>query len=369
MANRARIGCSGRDTCRLRVDWSCEVKQMSMNFKRRLPIPKEIREELALSAEMQALKPAFDAEVADALTGKSGKILVVVGPCSADREDAVLEYVTRLAKLRESVSDKIVLVPRVYTNKPRTKGTGYKGILHNPDPSKPDDLLEGIKALRELHLRVIEASGMFTADEMLYPENHQFLYDLLSYVAVGARSSENQGHRLVASGVSVPVGMKNPTGGSMDVMLNSIFAAQQPQTFIYRNWEVATTGNELAHAVLRGRVGSDGRAHANYHYEHLEHLATAYNSSDFANPAVIVDCNHDNSGKRPLEQMRICNEVLDSVARSKVIAGLFRGFMIESYLEDGAQDVGGGVYGKSITDPCLGWEKTSHLIMGIADRL
>ncbi len=342
---------------------------MSMDFRRRLPIPKEIREEMPLSPELAATKEAFDAEIEAALTGESGKILVVVGPCSADREDAVLEYVTRLAKLRESVADKIVLVPRVYTNKPRTKGTGYKGILHNPDPTKPDDLLEGIKAIRHLHIRVVEESGMFTADEMLYPENHQYLFDLISYVAVGARSTENQGHRLVASGVSVPVGMKNPTGGSMSVMLNSIYAAQQPQTFIYRNWEVATTGNPLAHAVLRGRIGSDGRWHANYHYEHLEHLASAYSFGNFANPAVIVDCNHDNSGKRPLEQLRICNEVLDSVARSKTISKLFRGFMIESYLEDGSQDVGGNVFGKSITDPCLGWEKTSHLILSMADRL
>ena len=342
---------------------------MSMDFKRKLPIPKEIRDEMPLSEELQVAKAYFDAEVADALTGKSGKLLVVVGPCSADREDAVLEYVTRLAKLRESVQDKIVLIPRVYTNKPRTKGTGYKGILHNPDPSKPDDLLEGIKAIRHLHLRVIEESGMFTADEMLYPENHQYLFDLLAYVAVGARSAENQGHRLVASGVSVPVGMKNPTGGSMSVMLNSIYAAQQSQTFIYRNWEVETSGNEFAHAVLRGRIGSDGRWHANYHYEHLEHLASTYCGGDFQNPAVIVDCNHDNSGKRPIEQMRICNEVLDSVARSKTIASLFRGFMIESYLEDGAQPVGGDVFGKSITDPCLGWEKTSHLILTLADRL
>lgn len=340
-----------------------------MNFKRRLPIPKEIREEMPLAPELAATKEAFDTEVADALTGKSGKILVVVGPCSADREDAVLEYVTRLAKLRESVAEKIVLVPRVYTNKPRTKGTGYKGILHNPDPSKPDDLLEGVKAIRKLHLRVVEESGMFTADEMLYPENYQYLVDVIAYTAVGARSTENQQHRLVASGVPVPVGMKNPTGGSLSVMLNSIYAAQQPQTFIYRNWEVETTGNPLAHAVLRGRIGSDGRWHANYHYEHLESLESAYSTGSFVNPAVIVDCNHDNSGKRPLEQMRICNEVLDSAARSRAIARLFRGFMIESYLEDGAQEVGGGVYGRSITDPCLGWEKTSHLILSLADRI
>ena len=342
---------------------------VSMLFKRLLPIPKEIREDMPLSPELAAKKVEFDAEVADALCGRSGKILVVVGPCSADREDAVLEYVTRLAKLSESVSDKIVLVPRVYTNKPRTKGTGYKGILHNPDPAAPDDLLEGLKAIRRLHLHVIEASGMFTADEMLYPENYQFLYDLISYNAVGARSTENQQHRLVASGAEVPVGMKNPTGGSMEVMLNSIFAAQQPQTFIYRNWEVQTTGNPLAHAVLRGRIGSDGRQHANYHYEHLEHLAQAYNEADFKNPAVIIDCNHDNSAKRPLEQMRICYEVLDTIARSKVVSDLFRGFMIESYLEDGSQPVGGEVFGQSITDPCLGWEKTSHLIMTLADRL
>ncbi len=348
---------------------SYEVIALSMNFKRKLPIPKEIREEMSLSAEMAARKEAFDAEVADALTGRSGKILVVVGPCSADREDAVVEYVHRLAKLRESVSDKLVLIPRVYTNKPRTKGTGYKGILHNPDPEKPDDLLEGIKAIRRLHLRVVEETGMFTADEMLYPENHQYLFDLISYVAVGARSTENQGHRLVASGVSVPVGMKNPTGGSMEVMLNSIYAAQQPQTFIYRNWEVSTTGNKLAHAVLRGRIGSDGHWHANYHYEHLEHLAELFKVGGFANPVAIVDCNHDNSGKRPIEQMRICNEVLESMQRSRAIVNLVKGFMIESYLEDGAQEIGGGVYGKSITDPCLGWEKTSHLILSMADRL
>ena len=346
-----------------------EVMALSMNFKRRLPIPKEIREEMALDAELAATKEAFDAEIAQALTGESGKLLVVVGPCSADREDAVLEYVTKLAKLNESVKDKLVLVPRVYTNKPRTKGTGYKGILHNPNPEEPDDLLAGIKAIRHLHIRVVEESGMFTADEMLYPENQQFLYDLISYTAVGARSTEDQQHRLVASGISCPVGMKNPTGGNLDVMLNSIYAAQQRQTFIYRNWEVETTGNPLAHAVLRGRIGSDGHPHANYHYEHLELLSRIYTNNDFINPAVIVDCNHDNSAKRPLEQMRICNEVLDSMNRSKDIAKLVRGFMIESYLEDGAQPVGGGVYGKSITDPCLGWEKTSHLIMSLADRL
>ena len=340
---------------------------MSFNFKRRLPIPMEIREGMPLSYAMTEKKVHFDRVVADVMRGESDKVLVVIGPCSADREDAMLEYATRLAALQERVADKLVLVPRVYTNKPRTKGTGYKGLLHNPDPEASDDVLEGVKAVRHMHLRVVEETGLFTADEMLYPSNYQYLVDLLSYVAVGARSTENQEHRLVAGGIPVPVGMKNPTGGSMDVMLNSIYAAQQPQTFIYRNWEVETTGNPLAHAVLRGRIGSDGRWHANYHYEHLEHLAQAYTTADFANPAVIVDTNHDNSGKRPDEQMRIVREVLDSARRSEEVRRLFRGFMIESYLVDGRQDIGGHVFGQSITDPCLGWEKTEHLLLEMAD--
>ncbi|MGI6755718.1 MAG: 3-deoxy-7-phosphoheptulonate synthase [Atopobiaceae bacterium] len=342
---------------------------MSMEFKRKLPIPKEIREEMPLSPDLASTKQAFDAEVKSIITGESNKILIVVGPCSADREDSVLEYVTRLARLRDIVKDKIVLVPRVYTNKPRTRGTGYKGLLHNPDPEGAPDLLEGVKAMRHMHLRVVEESGMFTADEMLYPANHQYLIDLLSYVAIGARSVENQEHRLVASGVGVPVGMKNPTGGSLDIMLNSVFAAQAEQTFIYRNWEVQTTGNELAHVLLRGYVGLDGINYPNYHYEYLERLCAAYDEKKYKNPAFIVDCNHDNSGKRPLEQIRIANEVLDSVSHSADIARLFRGFMIESYLVDGNQPVGGGVFGQSITDACLGWERTEHLILSIADRL
>lgn len=342
---------------------------MSFNFKRRLPIPMEIREGMPLSYAMTEKKVHFDRVVADVMCGRSDEILVVIGPCSADREDAVLEYATRLAALQERVAGRLVLVPRVYTNKPRTKGTGYKGLLHNPDPESSEDVLEGIKAVRHMHLRVVEETGLFTADEMLYPSNYQYLVDLLSYVAVGARSTENQEHRLVAGGIPVPVGMKNPTGGSMDVMLNSIYAAQQPQTFIYRNWEVETTGNPLAHAVLRGRIGSDGRWHANYHYEHLEHLAQAYTTDDFENPAVIVDTNHDNSGKRPFEQMRIVREVMDSARRSPEVKKLFRGFMIESYLEDGRQDIGGHVYGQSITDPCLGWEKTERLLLEMADLI
>ncbi|MDO4289931.1 MAG: 3-deoxy-7-phosphoheptulonate synthase [Eggerthellaceae bacterium] len=343
---------------------------MAMNFKRRLPLPIEIREEMALSPELTAKKVAFDAEVARVFTGEDARKVLIIGPCSADREDSVLEYMTRLAKLSEQVSDKLIVIPRVYTNKPRTKGTGYKGLLHNPDPAAPADLLEGVKAIRRMHLHVIEQTGMFTADEMLYPAHNQYLFDLLSYVAVGARSVEDQEHRLVASGLPVPAGMKNPTSGSMTVMLNSIYAAQAPQEFIYRNWEVETPGNPLAHAVLRGYIGLDGRTYPNFHYEHLERLTDIYAADGkYANPSVVVDCNHDNSGKRPLEQIRICKEVLDSCRRNPAIAKLVKGFMVESYLEDGNQPVDGGVFGKSITDPCLGWEKTEHLVKELAERL
>ena len=342
---------------------------MSMNFKRKLPIPAEIREEMPLSAEMTQKKAAFDQEVANIFRGQDKRRVLIIGPCSADREDSVLDYMNRLAGVADEVKDKLVVIPRVYTNKPRTKGTGYKGLLHNPDPEAPDDLLEGVKAIRHMHLRVIEETGFFTADEMLYPSNYQYLIDVLSYIAVGARSVENQEHRLVASGVPCPVGMKNPTGGSMTVMLNSIAAAQAQQTFIFRNWEVETTGNPLAHAVLRGYTGPDGRNHTNYHYEHLERLAERYQEPEFSNPAAVIDCNHDNSGKRPLEQQRICHEVADSCRRSDVIARLVRGFMVESYLEDGNQPVDGGVFGKSITDACLGWEKTERMVLEIAEQL
>lgn len=341
---------------------------MSMKFKRLLPIPKEIRAEMPLSTEMAERKAAFDAAVAAVLAGEDDRRLLIIGPCSADREDSVLDYVNRLARLAETVSDRLVVIPRVYTNKPRTKGTGYKGLLHNPNPEASDDLLGGIKAIRHMHLRVVEETGLFTADEMLYPSNYQYLIDLLAYIAVGARSVENQEHRLVASGVPMPVGMKNPTGGSTDVMLNSIYAAQQPQTFIFRNWEVSTTGNPFAHAVLRGYVGLDGINYPNYHYEYLERLAAKYTADKYPNPAAIIDCNHDNSGKRPNEQIRICHEVLDSTHRSESINRLVRGFMVESYIEDGNQPVGGGVYGKSITDACIGWEKTERLVKEIAER-
>lgn len=343
---------------------------MSATFKRRLPIPKEIKAEMPLSVASAERKKAIDEEVAAIIKGESPKKLLIIGPCSADNEDAVLEYASRLAKAQDEVKDKIQIVMRVYTNKPRTKGTGYKGLLHQPDPEGAPDLLAGLKAIRHMHLRVVEETGLFTADEMLYPENDRFLNDMLAYVAVGARSVEDQQHRLVASGIEVPVGMKNPTGGSMSVMLNSVYAAQHPQTFIYRNWEVETTGNPLAHCILRGYKGLDDINYPNYHYEYLERLAAAYeDNKNYQNPAVIIDTNHDNSGKRPLEQIRICSEVLDSVARNKDIAKLFRGFMIESYLEDGNQPIGGGVFGRSITDPCLGWDKTNRLIHDIADRL
>ena len=341
---------------------------MSMKFKRLLPIPKEIREEMPLRPDLVEAKREFDAQVAAVFRGEDPRRVLVIGPCSADREDSVLDYMTRLAELQDRVRERLLIIPRVYTNKPRTKGTGYKGLLHNPDPEAGDDLLEGVKAIRRMHLRVIEETGFFTADEMLYPTNYQYLVDLLSYVAVGARSVENQEHRLVASGVSVPVGMKNPTAGSTSVMLNSIYAAQAEQGFIYRNWEVETEGNPLAHAVLRGYIGLDGRTYPNYHYEHLERLAERYTPDAYANPAVVVDCNHDNSGKRPLEQLRICKEVLDSCRRNESIDRLVRGFMVESYLEDGNQPVDGGVYGKSITDACLGWEKTERLVLDLAER-
>ncbi len=342
---------------------------MSITFKRRLPMAKEIREEMPLSAELVEKKAAFDAEVAKVMRGEDPRRLLIIGPCSADREDSVLDYMTRLAGVAEEVADKLIIIPRVYTNKPRTKGTGYKGLLHNPDPEAPADLLEGVKAVRHMHLRVIEETGFFTADEMLYPTNYQYLIDLLSYVAVGARSVENQEHRLVSAGIPVPVGMKNPTAGSTSVMLNSIYAAQAKQSFIYRGWEVECDGNPLAHAVLRGYIGLDGRNYPNYHYEHLERLAGRYLDADFENPSVVVDCNHDNSGKRPLEQPRICKEVLDSCRRNADIARMVKGFMVESYIEDGNQPVDGGVYGKSITDACIGWDKTEALVRDLAERI
>ena len=341
----------------------------NMIFKRKLPIPKEIKEQYPLTAELAQVKARRDKEIADVFTGKSGKMVLIIGPCSADREDAVLEYCERLAKLQEAVSDKLVLIPRVYTNKPRTTGDGYKGLLHQPDPRKTSDMLEGVIAIRRLHTNVLANTGLPTADEMLYPDNYRYLSDLLSYVAVGARSVENQEHRLTSSGIDIPVSMKNPTSGDISVMLNSIMAAQHPHTFIYRGWEVDTTGNPLAHAILRGYVNKHGESMPNYHFEELERLYNAYTAKGLQNMALIVDANHANSGKKYQEQPRICKEVLHSCRHSGEIKSMVKGFMVESYLEPGCQKIGDGVYGKSITDPCLGWEETIRLVQDIADLI
>ena len=341
----------------------------NMIFKRKLPIPKEIKEQYPLTAELSQVKARRDKEIADVFTGKSSKMVLIIGPCSADREDAVLEYCERLAKLQETVSDKLVLIPRVYTNKPRTTGDGYKGLLHQPDPRKTSDMLEGVIAIRRLHTNVLASTGLPTADEMLYPDNYRYLSDLLSYVAVGARSVENQEHRLTSSGIDIPVGMKNPTSGDISVMLNSIMAAQHPHTFIYRGWEVDTTGNPLAHAILRGYVNKHGESMPNYHFEELERLYNTYTAKGLQNMALIVDANHAKSAKKYQEQPRICKEVLHSCRHSGEIKSMVKGFMIESYLEPGCQKIGDGVYGKSITDPCLGWEDTVRLVQDIADLI
>ena len=343
--------------------------QNNLKFIRKLPIPMDLKAEYPLKAEYAEAKKIRDREIADVFTGSSDKLILIIGPCSADREDAVLDYISRLAKLQEKVSDKILIIPRIYTNKPRTTGDGYKGMLHQPDPNKDSDMLAGIIAIRHLHKRVIEETGMFTADEMLYPENYQYLYDLLSYVAIGARSVENQQHRLVSSGIQIPVGMKNPTGGDISVMLNSIMAAQHKHTFLYRGWEVMSEGNPLAHAILRGYVNKHGESLPNYHYEDIEHLCAEYAKRGLENPALVVDCNHANSGKKYKEQVRIAKEVLHSCALNSEVAKIFKGFMIESYIEEGCQKIGEGIYGKSITDPCLGWEDTEKFIYYMAEKL
>ena len=338
-----------------------------MVFKRKLLIPKEIKEMYPISAEAAAAKRSNDESIRDVLTGASRKLLLVIGPCSADREDAVIEYISRLRPLQERVADKILIVPRIYTNKPRTTGIGYKGMLHQPNPQAQSDMLRGLIAIRKLHMRALAETGFSCADEMLYPENHRFLDDLLSYVAVGARSVEDQQHRMTASGLDIPVGMKNPTGGDLSVMMNALKAAQSAHTFIYRNWEVETAGNPLSHAILRGYVDSHGISHPNYHYEDLARLSALYAESGLQNPGVVVDTNHCNSGKKFEEQIRIAKEVLHSTRHSEEIRTLVKGLMIESYLEDGCQKPDGGVYGKSITDPCLGWEKTERLVLDLAD--
>lgn len=340
---------------------------MNMKFICKLPIPQDVKAMYPLSEKAAAIKAANDEEIIKVFTGESDKLVLVIGPCSADREDAVLEYILKLRKVQEQVADKIVIVPRIYTNKPRTTGDGYKGMLHQPDPNEKPDMLKGIVAIREIHMRAIEQTGFSCADEMLYPENHRYLNDVLSYVAVGARSTENQQHRLTASGLTVPVGMKNPTGGDISVMMNSIVAGQHAHTFIYRGWEVESTGNPLTHAILRGYVDQYGRSLPNYHYEDLAQLCEQYAKRDLKNPAVIIDANHANSGKRFDEQPRIVKDVLHSCRHNSDIKKIVKGFMVESYLEDGNQPVGGGVYGKSITDPCLGWAKTEKLIFDLAE--
>ncbi len=340
---------------------------MSFVFERLLPTPAQIREEYPLSADLAGLKKARDHEITDIITGRSDQFLVIIGPCSADNEDSVCDYVNRLAKVQERVKEKLVLVPRIYTNKPRTTGDGYKGIASQPDPGKKEDFLQGLIAVRRMHIRAMQESGLTAADEMLYPENWGYVEDVLSYVAIGARSVEDQQHRLTVSGFDVASGMKNPTSGDFSVMLNSVYAAQQPHSFVYRGYEVCTSGNPLAHTVLRGSVSKNGNSTPNYHYEDLNRLFEMYQQRELVNPACIIDSNHNNSGKKYEQQIRIVKEVMHSRKLNPDIRRLVKGVMIESYIEPGCQKIGEGVYGKSITDPCLGWEESERLIYDIAD--
>lgn len=342
---------------------------MSFNIKKKVILPSEIIEQYPLPEKDALVKKQRDAEISDVFTGALDKFIVIIGPCSADNEDSVCDYLTRLSKVQEKVQDKLILIPRIYTNKPRTTGEGYKGIAHQPDPEKEPDLQEGLIAMRKIHLRAIAETGLTSADEMLYPENWPFVEDLLSYVAVGARSVENQQHRLTVSGITVPAGMKNPTSGDFSVMLNSCVAAQASHTFLYRAYEVETTGNPLAHTILRGAVNKHGQSIPNYHYEDLTRLLNMYNERDLANPATIVDANHANSNKLYSEQPRIVKEILHSRKVNNDIAKLVKGVMIESYIESGSQKVGERIYGKSITDACLGWDESEKLIYTIADNV
>lgn len=342
---------------------------MSFDFIHKLPVPAEVKEQFPMPEELRMVKARRDEEISRIFTGEDHRFLVIIGPCSADREDAVCDYINRLAKLQEKVKDKLVLVPRIYTNKPRTTGEGYKGILHQPDPEKKPNLLEGVLAIRKLHMRAIRESGLPPADEMLYPENFWYLADVLSYVAVGARSVENQQHRLTASGINVPVGMKNPTSGDLSVMMNSVTAGQHGHSFIFRGWEVHTDGNALVHTILRGATNKHGQNIPNYHYEDLIRLVEMYQKKEYQNPACIVDANHSNSGKQYKEQIRIVKEVLHSCRHSQDVNRLIKGVMIESYIEEGCQKISDHVYGKSITDPCLGWEDSERLLCDMADLL
>lgn len=342
---------------------------MKMNFHRKLPIPQEVKKEYPLTARMAEVKAARDEAIRSVFDGSSDKFILVIGPCSADHREPVLEYISRLRKIEDQVKDKIIIIPRIYTNKPRTTGQGYKGMLHQPDPEAKPDMYKGIVAIRELHLAALRDYDFSCADEMLYPENYRYLSDLLSYVAVGARSVENQEHRLVSSGIEAPVGMKNPTGGDLSVMMNSIVAAQSSHTFLYRGWEVTSEGNPYAHAILRGYLDYAGKSVSNYHYEDLLRVSELYAKSSLVNPSVIVDTNHNNSGKKYLEQVRIAKDVVYSRNQNADIKGLVKGLMIESYIEDGACKPEEHIFGKSITDPCLGWEKTERLILDIAEKL
>ena len=342
---------------------------MKMHFHRKLPIPKEVKKEYPLTERMVAVKADRDEAIRSVFDGRSDKFILVIGPCSADHREPVLEYISRLKRLEEQVKDKIIIIPRVYTNKPRTTGQGYKGMLHQPDPEATPDMYKGIVAIRQLHLEALRDYDFSCADEMLYPDNYRYLSELLSYVAVGARSVENQEHRLVASGVEAPVGLKNPTGGDLGVMINSIAAAQSGHTFIYRGWEVTSEGNPYAHAILRGYTDFAGRSVSNYHYEDLLRVKELYEKSHLTNPSVIVDTNHNNSGKKYLEQIRIAKDIVHSRNQNADIKQLVKGLMIESYIEDGACKPEEHIFGKSITDPCLGWEKTERLILDIADKL
>lgn len=342
---------------------------MSFIFKKKVISPSELIQTYPLLEKDALIKKERDKKIKDVLTGASDKFLVIIGPCSADHEDAVCDYITRLSKVQEKVKDKIIIIPRIYTNKPRTTGEGYKGIVHQPDPEKEPDLHEGLIAMRKMHLRAIAETGLTAADEMLYPENWPYVEDILSYVAVGARSVEDQQHRLTISGMDCPAGMKNPTSGDFSVMLNSVVAAQGQHTFLYRSYEVSTSGNPLAHTILRGAVNKHGNSIPNYHYEDLIRLFEMYNERDLANPATIIDTNHNNSNKVYSEQPRIISEVLHSRSVNKDIANMVKGVMIESYIEPGNQKVSEHVYGKSITDPCLGWDESEKLIYFIADHL
>ena len=342
---------------------------MSFEFIRKLPAPSEIKEQYPVPEHLVKLKAERDEMIADVFTGKSDKFLVIVGPCSADNEPALLDYVERLAAVQEKIKDRIIIIPRVYTNKPRTTGEGYKGMLHQPDPEKKPDMLHGLLAIRHMHIKAMDVSGLTAADELLYPDNYLYLSDVLSYVAVGARSVENQQHRLTASGMDVPCGMKNPTSGTLSVMMNSVVAAQHGHTFLYRGFEVQTTGNPLTHTILRGSQNKHGQCVPNYHYEDIMMLASLYEERNLKNPAVIIDANHSNSNKQFKEQIRICKDVLHSRNYSDIARSLVKGLMIESYIEEGSQKIGceNHVYGKSITDPCLGWEDTERLLCNMAE--